>query len=224
METTGVFRVRVLRDLGSDGAAAAIPARVWLRLRRQHGIRLKLRPTTREKLLSDNITLTGIVASEPRSITTSEGLAITSFRLASSQRRFDRGQQKWIDADTNWYSITMFRQLATNCAVSIHKTDRVVVTGRLRVKDWTTGDKSGTNIEVDADAIGHDLSWGTAAFSRNAVSARTDAPLPSDAAGFPSEAVHADAVPTHEGQNGSGDAPELVGALSAGGTEIETPF
>jgi len=174
--------------------------------------------------LSDNITLTGIVASEPRSITTSEGLAITSFRLASSQRRFDRGQQKWIDADTNWYSITMFRQLATNCAVSIHKTDRVVVTGRLRVKDWTTGDKSGTNIEVDADAIGHDLSWGTAAFSRNAVSARTDIPSSADAAGFPPEAGSVDVAATPERRDGSGETPELVGALGASGGEIETPF
>jgi single-strand DNA-binding protein len=182
----------------------------------------------REKLLSDNITLTGIVASEPRSITTSEGLAITSFRLASSQRRFDRGQQKWIDADTNWYSITMFRQLATNCAVSIHKTDRVVVTGRLRVKDWTTGEKSGTNIEVDADAIGHDLSWGTAAFSRNTVPARTDNPSdnPSsvDAAGFPSAAEHVDVAQMPSREPESGEVPVLVGALGASGGEIETPF
>jgi single-strand DNA-binding protein len=174
--------------------------------------------------LSDNITLTGIVASEPRSITTSEGLAITSFRLASSQRRFDRGQQKWIDADTNWYSITMFRQLAANCAVSIHKTDRVVVTGRLRVKDWSTGERSGTNIEVDADAIGHDLSWGTAAFSRNTVSARTDIPSSGDAAGFPPETGALDTAQPPFGEHGSGEAPVLVGALTAPAGEIETPF
>jgi single-strand DNA-binding protein len=51
--------------------------------------------------MSDVITLTGVVASPPRAITTQEGLAITSFRLASSQRRFDRAQQKWVDGEPN---------------------------------------------------------------------------------------------------------------------------
>jgi hypothetical protein len=51
--------------------------------------------------MSDTITLTGIVATLPRAITTGEGLAITSFRLASSQRRFDRAQERWVDGETN---------------------------------------------------------------------------------------------------------------------------
>jgi single-strand DNA-binding protein len=44
----------------------------------------------KDVIMTDNITLTGLVATTPRHLTTSEGLAITSFRLASSQRRFDR--------------------------------------------------------------------------------------------------------------------------------------
>ena len=107
--------------------------------------------------MSDIITLTGIVATLPKAITTGEGLAITSFRLASSQRRFDRAQERWVDGDTNWYTVTAFRQLATNSAVSLKKADRVVVTGRLRIRDWESGDKSGTNIDVEADAIGLSL-------------------------------------------------------------------
>jgi len=49
--------------------------------------------------MSDTITLTGIVATPPKHIVTSEGLQITSFRLASAQRRFNRTEQKWEDAD-----------------------------------------------------------------------------------------------------------------------------
>jgi single-strand DNA-binding protein len=94
------------------------------------------------------------------------GLAITSFRLASSQRRFDRGQQKWIDADTNWYTVSAFRGLASNAAVSIVKGDRVVVTGRLRIRDWENTDRSGTTVEIEADTIGHDMFWGTSQFQR----------------------------------------------------------
>jgi single-strand DNA-binding protein len=145
--------------------------------------------------LSDIITLTGIVGTEPRAVTTAEGLAITSFRLASTQRRFDKTQEKWIDGETNWYSITTFRQLATNAAVSVKKGERVLVTGRLRIREWESAGKTGTNIDIEAESLGHDLLWGTAAFSRGAGSTPPDAgPAPADtaqleaAATFPTEA------------------------------------
>ena len=49
--------------------------------------------------MPDQITLTGLVATPPKHIVTSEGLQITSFRLASTQRRYDKAQQSWVDAD-----------------------------------------------------------------------------------------------------------------------------
>lgn len=116
--------------------------------------------------MPDSITLTGLVATTPRSLMTNEGLAITSFRLASSQRRYDRSQNKWLDGDTNWYTVTSFRQLASNAATSVKKGDRVVVSGRLRIRDWASGDRAGTTIEVEADAVGHDLAWGGSVFTR----------------------------------------------------------
>jgi single-strand DNA-binding protein len=124
-----------------------------------------------EDLMTDSITLTGLVATAPRHIVTSEGLAISSFRLASTQRRFDRSTERWIDGDTNWYTITGFRQLAINVAGSVSKGQRVVVFGRLRIREWENGERSGTTIEVEADSIGHDLAWGSSAFTRNISSA-----------------------------------------------------
>ena len=123
--------------------------------------------------MTDTITLTGLVATEPKNIFTSEGLAITSFRLASTQRRFDRSNQRWIDGDTNWYTVTSFRQLAMNVSTSIKKGQRAIVTGRLRIKEWDNGEKQGTNIDVEADAVGHDLTWGTANFIRSISSSST---------------------------------------------------
>ena len=114
----------------------------------------------------DRITLTGLAASTPRRITTSEGLDIASFRLASPHRRYDQSTSTWVDDGTNWYTITAFRQLAINIYNSLKKGDRVIVTGNLRVREWDRGNKTGTTIEVDADAIGHDLSWGTSIFTR----------------------------------------------------------
>lgn len=126
--------------------------------------------------MTDTITLTGLVATTPRHLVTTEGLSITSFRLASTQRRFDRSRERWVDGETNWYTITCFRQLAINVSGSVLKGDRVVVTGRLRIRDWTSGEKAGTNIEVDADAVGHDLTWGTTAFSRSISSTMVEKP------------------------------------------------
>lgn len=120
--------------------------------------------------MSDTITITGLVATNPRHILTSEGLSITSFRVASAQRRFDRAQERWIDVETNWYTITSFRQLALNCSLSVEKGQRVVVSGRLRIREWDNGERVGTTVEIEADSVGHDLRWGTATFSRSIAS------------------------------------------------------
>jgi single-strand DNA-binding protein len=116
--------------------------------------------------MSESFTVSGLVATTPRHLVTQEGLPITSFRLASSKRRFDRTKKIWVDGETNWFTINSFRQLAINSASSISKGDRIVVSGRLKVRDWDNGERSGTSVEIEADSLGHDLVWGTAEFSR----------------------------------------------------------
>jgi len=116
--------------------------------------------------MTDHLTLTGLVATTPRHIVTSEGLAITSFRLASQQRKYDRANNSWADGDTNWYTVTAFRELAVNASLSLNKGDRIVTSGRVKVRDWTTDDRTGTSIEVEAESLGHDLSWGTSQYKK----------------------------------------------------------
>ncbi len=116
--------------------------------------------------MSELISVAGLVATTPRHLVTQDGLPITSFRLAASQRRFDRAQNKWVDGETNWFTVTGFRQLAINASSSVSKGDRIIVTGKLRVRDWDNGERAGTSVEVEADSIGHDLSWGSAKFTR----------------------------------------------------------
>ena len=135
--------------------------------------------------MTDNITLTGLVATTPRHLTTSEGLAITSFRLASSQRRFDRAANRWVDGDTNWYTVSSFRALAENAAISVSKGDRVIVTGKLRIRDWENTDRSGTTVEIEAEALGHDLTWGIASYTRNSSSTEVTSVAEDDWGGLP---------------------------------------
>jgi single-strand DNA-binding protein len=130
--------------------------------------------------MTDTITVTGIVATPPRHVVTSEGLPITNFRLASTQRKFDRKENKWIDADTNWYTISSFRQLAANAAICVVKGQRVIVTGRLRIREWSKDERNGLSIDIEADAIGHDLAWGTSTYARTITSAGEDDAVPAE--------------------------------------------
>jgi len=140
--------------------------------------------------MTDTITLTGIIATDPRALVTQTGLSITSFRLASTQRRYDRVKGEWVDGETNWYTITAFRQLAENVLTSLRKGQRVIVTGRVRIRAWESGERSGMTVEVDADAIGHDLVWGRSTFERRVVSS--------------SGAATSASTPTGEAASGSG--------------------
>lgn len=106
-----------------------------------------------------NITVAGLVATTPRHLITAEGLPITSFRLAEHDHTDP-------NATTNWYTVSSFRKLAINTASSVSKGDRVVVSGLLNVRDWDNGERTGTSVEIEATALGHDLEWGTSEFQR----------------------------------------------------------
>lgn len=141
--------------------------------------------------MADTIAVAGIIATPITRTTTSEGLEISSFRLASHQRRFDRATRTWIDGDTNWFSVTAFRQLAANLAVSLEKGQRVVVSGRLRVREWRDGERSGRDVEIIADALGHDLAWGTAQFTRTPRPVAAESEAETDAGERPADPVAA---------------------------------
>ena len=49
----------------------------------------------------------------------------------------------------------------------MNKGDRILVVGKLRVRELETDERTGSNIEVEAEAIGHDLTWGTGVFTRS---------------------------------------------------------
>lgn len=116
--------------------------------------------------MSETITVSGLVATTPRHLVTQDGLPITSLRMAASHRKFDRTQNKWVEGDTNWYTVTAFKQLAINIAGAVAKGERIIVTGKLRVRDWDNGERAGTSVEIEATSVGHDLNWGTSVFTR----------------------------------------------------------
>lgn len=122
--------------------------------------------------MSASVTVKGFVATQPKFVIVGDNLAITSFRLGASTRRFNPANSQWETTNTSWFSISCFRDLATNAFASLNKGDPVIVSGVLKVSEWAAGNKSGLDVEITADGIGHDLRWGKATGFARAASKR----------------------------------------------------
>ncbi|MET4004808.1 MULTISPECIES: single-stranded DNA-binding protein [Arthrobacter] len=126
--------------------------------------------------MGNHISLRGFVSSEIVMNTTDSGLVIGKFRMGSNMRRLDPITNKWVDGPTNWFRVNVFKALASNTMVSIHKGDRILIVGKLKVTSYLRKDGShATGVEIDADSIGPDLQFGTANYRRK-TSARLAGP------------------------------------------------
>jgi single-strand DNA-binding protein len=73
----------------------------------------------------------------------------------------------WENKTTEYYTISCFKSLAENVAQSLRKGDRVVVTGRAELRDWTTKDgEKRTDKVIVATGMGPDLRFATAEVTR----------------------------------------------------------
>jgi len=114
------------------------------------------------------VTIRGRLVADPTARTTRTGSPMTTFRIASSVRKPVLGQPGvWEDAGTTFYDVVTYKALAANAGVSLRRGHPVSVHGRQHVNSWQKDDGSTWwAVEVVADAVGHDLSYGTTAFSR----------------------------------------------------------
>ena len=113
-----------------------------------------------------NISVTGNIATEIRFTTTADGVPLATFRLAATERKFDKATSRWIDGDVTWFSVSMWRSLAENAFASIRKGDPIFVVGRLSMREWERDGKSGISLDINAEIVGHDLNRGTSSFER----------------------------------------------------------
>jgi single-strand DNA-binding protein len=113
------------------------------------------------------LAVAGVVATDPTVRTLDDGRQVMSFRVASTSRRFDSGSKTWVDGQTLWVKVSCWRELADNAAQCVRKRDRVLAWGRVRSEQWKT--KEGglrSDLALEAEAMGHDLTYGVAAFDR----------------------------------------------------------
>jgi single-strand DNA-binding protein len=118
-------------------------------------------------MLDANITLVGNLIDNPNLRITPTGAYVCSFRLASTARRYDRGQDRWIDGAPLFIDIICWRRLAEHVAASLGKGDRAVVAGRLQQNEFQTlqGERR-RRYEIYAEAVGLELTWHPARVNR----------------------------------------------------------
>ncbi|MGJ5590182.1 single-stranded DNA-binding protein [Micrococcus lylae] len=174
--------------------------------------------------MQDTITLRGRIATDPAERTTPNGVTVVNFRMATTERRFDRAAGHWADAHTNWYNVAVFGRQATNVLQSTKKGNPLVVVGRQRIRDWSTEERSGTSVDIVADAVGLDLNFGTCAYNKTVSAHQADQDFHART-GQPGEPQEVDEADVPEGHRVDPDTGELarVGESLADPWSAEVP-
>ncbi|WUC93680.1 single-stranded DNA-binding protein [Streptomyces sp. NBC_00525] len=111
------------------------------------------------------VTLVGNAATAVEFRETATG-GMARFRFAVTPRRWDRAREAWADGHTSFYTVWAWRTLAANLAGSVSVGEPLVVHGRLKVREEEVEGPRRTFVDIEAVAVGHDLTRGTAAFRR----------------------------------------------------------
>jgi single-strand DNA-binding protein len=165
------------------------------------------------------VSMTGRLGTEAERRVSRNGTEYVRFRLATTRRIQRDGE--WIDADTTWVSVRCYRHQGVNAHYSLRKGDPVVVVGRLRVETWMTDEGvQRENTVLDADAVGHDLTWGTSTFNRGERRSQAE---PAAVRRFPGEVIDPETGEVFDLENGAvmTGADETRGGTDAGEVTIE---
>lgn len=114
---------------------------------------------------SNLISFIGNLTDDPEMRFTPSGAAVANFRVASNRTWTGRdGQQQ---EETTFLTVNCWRDMAENVAESLSKGDRVVVLGRIRVRNYEN--REGQTVwvtEIEADEVAPSLRWARAEITK----------------------------------------------------------
>lgn len=116
-----------------------------------------------------SLTIVGNLVDDPELRFTPSGVAVASFRVASTPRRLDRATNEWVDGETMFLSCNVWREAAQHVAESLTKGTRVLVSGDLRARSYENAEgQKRTVFELMVDEVGPSLRYATAEVRRAA--------------------------------------------------------
>jgi single-strand DNA-binding protein len=166
-------------------------------------------------------TVIGNVVSDLKRRQVGENGLVVNFRVASNARRFDRATEQWTDGAQLFVGVTCWRRLGEGALLSLGKGDPVIVHGRLRSRSFEVEGQQRSVVELEAVAIGPDLSRSVAVVRRTRRpeqdTGRTDADgAPGAGEAGESDELSADAA--HLGE--TGEVPEAGGEQAATSADV----
>ncbi len=115
-------------------------------------------------MASNSITVVGNLTRDPELRFTQSGKPTVTLGLDVNRRYQVNGE--WQE-QTSYMNVVAWDQLAENIAASLTKGSRVLVTGRLDVREYEARDGGKrTAVDIVADEIGPSLRWATASVER----------------------------------------------------------
>ncbi|MBA3265356.1 MAG: single-stranded DNA-binding protein [Nocardioidaceae bacterium] len=103
------------------------------------------------------------------------GTDLSTFRFATTPRRWDRNQRQYVDGTTSWISVQCWRALAVHVKDSVRRGDPVIVVGKLKTEEWTKDGVRNSRFVLEAVSMGHDLNRGISTFHK--VARQVEAPV-----------------------------------------------
>ena len=114
-----------------------------------------------------NVTVVGRLATDVDWSRRGDGPVVANFRVASTERRYDRATGGWVDGEKLFLDVRCWRRLAENAAASLVKGDPVVVTGKLYSRNYEHEGQRRTAVTVEAQNVAADLSRCTVVLKRD---------------------------------------------------------
>lgn len=112
----------------------------------------------------NSVTLVGNLTKDPELRYTTGGRGVASFGLAVNRRYQVNGE--WQE-QVSFFNVVAWADLGENAAASLHKGNRVIVTGRLEQRSYETREGEKRNVtEVIAAELGPSLRWAQAQIER----------------------------------------------------------
>jgi single-strand DNA-binding protein len=110
-----------------------------------------------------NVTLTGNATADAELRFTQNGLAVANFNIAVNDRKFNRQTNEWEEGEATFLQVTAWRDLGEHVAATVRKGMRVVVTGKVNLREYERNDGTkGSSLDMDAQDVSMSLLFAVA--------------------------------------------------------------
>jgi len=115
----------------------------------------------------NNITILGNITRDPELRFTPSGTAVANFGLAVNRNVQNKNSGEW-ETQVDFFNVTAWYKLAENCAESLSKGDRVLVSGRLSQDSWESKDgQKRSTVKIIANVIAPSLEFASCRLEKN---------------------------------------------------------